>query len=208
MRTSEPEPVCVSVLSKSRKGPRLTRSRELGCCGGPAGLFQSSPNRGRVRDRPPRRLSPPQIAADAPTFQSSPNRGRVRDPWAGIREEIEADVSVLSKSRKGATIVQKFTLDIPPVSVLSKSRKGPRRLGVRGRGYASSTARVSVLSKSRKGPRRQPRGDLGCKALAKGFSPLQIEEGSATIVGRWSTSRCVRAQVVSVLSKSRRGPRH
>ena len=167
-------------------------------------VFQSSPNRGGVRDRIWRRgriechifrrFSPLQIEEgsataeclreeieSAPeTFQSSPNRGGVRDVRVRFTDAQGREVSVLSKSRRGPRRIwrREREVNLGLVSVLSKSRRGPRRGAPPVRSGICRRERVSVLSKSRRGPRQL------------GFSEFATVD-----------------EFVSVLSKSRRGPR-
>ena len=143
-------------------------------------------------------LIPVRASPRHPGFQSSPNRGRVRDGERFLPLPCSLRVSVLSKSRKGPRPVEdgRGRRARIWVSVLSKSRKGPRQNTVC---QALLWNLVSVLSKSRKGPRRDA-------PLKQRFSPLQIEEGSATQL-RDRQPANPDEDPVSVLSKSRKGPR-
>ena len=197
----------VSVLSKSRKGPRqILGAIRLASQGSEE--FQSSPNRGRVRDRPcetlwsgltpsfgvsvlsksrkgPRRgcecallvrvpasacFSPLQIEEGSATileyhrahrpreFQSSPNRGRVRDDEGEVHASpLHRDDWFQSSPNRGR--VRDTSFGVRNDSPIQGFQSSPNRGRVRDPDLSNDS------------------GSAIC------FSPLQIEEGSATASG-------------------------
>ena len=108
----------------------------------------------------------------------SKSRKGQRPRFEAAQREQQLAVSVLSKSRKGQRHNGGHHASVHPhaVSVLSKSRKGQRRrLGLRDGVHGFD---VSVLSKSRKGQR--PHSPKLLHDVCLSFSPLKVEEGSAT----------------------------
>ena len=135
-------------------------------------------------------------------FQSSPNRGRVSD-WDGWRSRSVADrgFSPLQIEEGSATHLSwcSGSHSRIAVSVLSKSRKGQRPRDC----SASLLRMMRCFSPLQIEEGSATKGSLQA-LLRRSFSPLQIEEGSAT---RVSGRLPLHGPSVSVLSKSRKGQR-